>query len=173
MRLNPGLLMFAILAAATLVAAVLLASTAPGKPPKPCEGASSSLEHHFVAEAQKQYAAILAKSPASGCATAGMRRVLEDECQRADMMRIGAAPEEARRAYAAILKVDFTYTAQGVGCAIRGLALLDERPAGLCPCRGTTGERGPQGPRGPRGYRGPPGRVVYAHGCKPKWCGRG
>jgi hypothetical protein len=132
------------------------------------------MDHQFVAHAQRSYMTILADEPGSPCATAGMRHVVAQLCQRADKLRVAGLAEEARRRYSAILAGEVPDWNRGDGppwdlrCAIGGLSLLEEDEAAPEP------ERGPRGKPGPRGEPGPPGRVVVVskrHRCEPPGCG--
>jgi hypothetical protein len=164
MRLNTGLLWFLIVVAVALVAGVVLASRAPAKAAS-CKDADTSMRQQFPGQARSAYTAILKTSPDSACARDGMRRVAEAMCQRADLLRLGSAKEEARAAYRAILAVDVPD--QNVECAIRGLAVLGpEAKSTPCPCSGLPGRDGRDGARGPRGRTGKPGHsTTYVLPC--------
>src|SRR3954454_19684875 len=133
MRLNAGLLSFLVVAAVALVAAVVLASTAPAQPAT-CDAADTSMDRQIVAQARSGYTAILKAEPTSECAAKGMQRVIRAMCQRADTLRTGKAKPEARAAYRAILALDppdwDPKHAPGwnVGCAIRGLNAVGPDP---------------------------------------------
>ncbi len=121
MRLSPALLSFLVLSAAALVAAVLLASTAPEKR---CASADSSMDRSLVTQAQSEYAAVRKADPAEACAGKGMLRVTHARCQRANRLLRTGAKDEARTTYVAILNAETPETDPSVGCAISGLGKL-------------------------------------------------
>jgi hypothetical protein len=158
MRFSPGLLSVLLLGAASLVAVVVLASTAPSKQGK-CDAADKSLTTQLVMQAQTAYASVLKDEPDSECAAAGMSRVVKERCRRGDVLRNAGVSAQARTTYAAILQIDLPAWNRDAPCAIAGLAKLGgDGGATPCGCTGPPGPRGHTGPRGARGARGKRGR---------------
>ena len=167
MRLSAALLWFLVVAATTLVAAVLLASTADAS----CATADRSRDAHLIGEAEREYATILKSEPDSACAVSGMIHVTSEKCSRADKLRADGATADARKVYVQIVTADLPGWNTGkaperwIQCAISGLASLADKEKAA-----TKGDKGDKGDTGGKGEPGPPGKVVVVHGCKWKGC---
>jgi hypothetical protein len=120
MRLSAGLLWFLTLAALTVVAVVLLASTAPAS----CASAKDSYDHHLLAQAREAYASILADEPGSSCATDGMDAVVQAQCHRADLLATDKLTTEARKIYTSIVEAELPDWHGDARCARQGLVGL-------------------------------------------------
>ncbi len=108
-------------AGVVLITLAVLHNVAPAAPAS-CSSAKAAREKFQLADAEKQFKAILADEPKSTCAREGMKRLAARLCFRADLMRERAG-EEAKKLYVAVLAKE--PPDEGAReCALNGIAAL-------------------------------------------------